>query len=333
MRATTAASLGVTFGWVGIFVALGMGCGGSKSTSDAPFLGSLGGADGSMQFGGSPGSDGAPSGVGGSPPGVDGSLSTAGGSGGTARTGGIDGSSTSSFPANGGASGVGSGGFTGTRADGGADGPMIGADDAGIDSTVGGGGALATGGADSAATGGSSGGNSGGSDAGGPAFAQYKAPRLEFNGETYSKNGVLASLTFHSFVQNTGASGTVTVTVSYQGYTETTQFPVDSGVQYVLGSKFPITPADDMVHTCALSTELPGLTLSRGLGNTSVLPSNSSYGTCDHVSGPSTSYLVPLSSCICSGGCGGTFASQCNNPCGLADDTSGGCSANPDSGS
>jgi len=215
--------------------------------------------------------------------------------------------------------------------------PTISGTTTGGSSAVGGGvsttgGAVASGGTDSIATGGSSGGNSGGTDAAGPTFVGYNAPRMVWNGETYSNNGVLTSLTFHSFVENVGPSGTATVMVSYQGYTETTQFAVDSGVQYVLGSKFPITPADNMVHTCTLSTAFPGLTLTRSLGNVSVLPSNPSYGTCDNVSGPSTSYLIPLSSCICSGGCSGTFASQCQNPCGLPDDSSGACSTTADSG-
>ena len=51
----------------------------------------------------------------------------------------------------------------------------------------------------------------------GPSFVQYESPGLATQGETYSNNGRLTSVTYHSFVQNTGTSGAADVTVSYQG--------------------------------------------------------------------------------------------------------------------
>jgi hypothetical protein len=174
------------------------------------------------------------------------------------------------------------------------------------------------------------GGSASGSPAG-PSFAKYSAPGITSRGETYSNNGVLTSATYHFFVENTGGSGTATVNVSYQGYTETKQFTVEGGAQYVLSSLFPMTNAGEVARTrpCTLSVELPGLTVDQDMTeNTSPLPSSDSF-TCAKVAGESTSDLIPLSSCTCSGGCPGYMAVQpCPNNCGLIDPLCcGGCPA------
>jgi hypothetical protein len=127
---------------------------------------------------------------------------------------------------------------------------------------------------------------------------------------------------YYFYVKNTGGSSVATVTVSYQGYAETNNFTVEGGVQYVLASRF--TGGNGSATSCALSAELPGLTLTRNFAGTNALASN--FGKCTKVAGQSTSELIPLSSCTCSGGCSGVTV--CANNCGFADEQCcGGCPA------
>jgi hypothetical protein len=140
------------------------------------------------------------------------------------------------------------------------------------------------------------------------------------DGATYSSNGVLTGSIYYFYVKNTGGSGVATVTVSYQGYAETNTFTVEGGAQYVLASRF--TGGNGSATSCVLSAELPGLTLQRNFAGTNALASN--YGKCTKVAGQSTSELIPLPSCTCSGGCSG--ATACTNNCGFADQQCcGGC--------
>ena len=151
----------------------------------------------------------------------------------------------------------------------------------------------------------------------GPSFKEYILYGINMaTRNVYGTNGAIIGSTLFSYVENTGGSGTAPVTITYQGYTETQQFPVDAGTQYVLGSKFTIT-SPSPVTTCLLSSELPGLSLNQDLGSKPSAPT-SVGGQCSKVSGPSTSFLIPLSSCSCSD----WFAIDANfryTNCGLAD--------------
>ena len=147
----------------------------------------------------------------------------------------------------------------------------------------------------------------------GPVFAQYdpSGSSLRQSDITFS-NGQIASMTDYYYVQNTGGSGTATVTITYQGQTDTKQFNVDGGVQYVLSSLSSLS--NTSVYTCTLSIELPGLTINKKMTTTA---------TCAQIRGPTTSDLIPLSSCGCSGGCP---TGVCFNNCGFPDQTCcGGC--------
>ncbi len=158
----------------------------------------------------------------------------------------------------------------------------------------------------------------------GSLFEQYSLLGADTSdGATYSSNGVLASSTYYFYVENTGGSGAATVTVSYQGYTETNNFTVEGGTQYVLASRF--AGGNGTTTSCVLSAELPGLTLERNFAETDALASN--FGKCTKVAGNSTSELIPLSSCTCSGGCP-AGKTTCANNCGFADaQCCGGCPA------
>jgi len=155
----------------------------------------------------------------------------------------------------------------------------------------------------------------------GPSFEEYTVPYNTQNGDKYSANGTLISTTNYFYVKNTGGSGSATLTISYQGYTETKQFAVDSGVQYVLASLSSPWNGTARVSTCTQSITLPGLTIGRNLAATNAMAPD--FGTCLKMSGPSTSDLIPLSSCTFSGGCPGQ---ACPNNCGFNDPgCCGGC--------
>jgi hypothetical protein len=162
-----------------------------------------------------------------------------------------------------------------------------------------------------------------------PLFEKYTLPYMSHTNATYSTNGVVTSVTFYFYVENNGGAGSATLTSSYQGYSETKQFTVESGVQYTLSSFFPMTNSGASVSTCTLSIELPGLTITQNLGGTNALASD--FGKCAKVGGQSTSDLIPLSSCTCSGGCSTTLPDGiCWNNCGFPDQSQtccGGCLA------
>jgi hypothetical protein len=182
---------------------------------------------------------------------------------------------------------------------------------------IGMGGAVASGGSGPNGSGGVGGATTTGVDAG-PSFKEYTPQGLTFSVDNVSAaNGVIESSTYFSYVENAGSAGTATVTINNQGYTETLQVLVEAGTQYVLGTKLTMTNfgQNSTVTSCLLSSQLPGLTLSENLGSA---PSSSSVGgTCAKVSGTSSSFLIPLSSCSCTGGFAVVTARFTN--CGVAD--------------
>jgi hypothetical protein len=158
---------------------------------------------------------------------------------------------------------------------------------------------------------------------GSPSFAQYSVGGLHGQGVCVERaSGPCGRVAFYSYVKNVGESGIANVTITYQGYTETKQFTVDSGVQYVLSSSFPV--ANTSTSSCTMSVKAPYYAVSQNLSN-----GNTVNPTCALVLGPSISDLIPLSSCTCSGGCSGgssTWIVACYDNCGLGSTTCcGGC--------
>ena len=145
------------------------------------------------------------------------------------------------------------------------------------------------------------------SDSNGPTFAQYNPPGDTYISVPRSANATAISTTYYYYIKNTGGSGVATVTVSYQGKVETKQFTVESGTQYVLASTFPFPSVGDtiMVDNCAQSVVLPGLTINNNYAITSVASSAyaKNLGKCSEIFGPSTSELIPLTSCALKGSC------------------------------
>ena len=67
-------------------------------------------------------------------------------------------------------------------------------------------------------------------------------------------------------------------------------------MQYALATTFTMSSAAT-VSSCLLSAEFPGLTLNRNLASKTTI--NDPGGDCQKVNGPSTSLLIPLTSCSC----------------------------------
>jgi hypothetical protein len=166
---------------------------------------------------------------------------------------------------------------------------------------------------------GGSGGDVGTAGGGGSSAASSGGPSFELdNNYDFAHSGGLYP-THYTYVKNIGDSGTTTVEVTYQNQTETNTFSVETGVQYVLVSVFPMSSGT--TFNCALTVKFPGLVRNETTGTP---PAG-----CAKIGGPSASELVPRSSCTCSGGCSGGSSTNivfCFDNCGLAaSNCCGGC--------